>query len=897
MPANPFRKKKGRDSDVLSDDEDYPVSPVMDSDQNRSFAVLDNSESNGGWSDDSDDSTEDVFVGGSNKTNGKLTTPDEGSDEEDFGDLLASSKLKTERQKSSSNLFPPSSLAATSLSHPARHSRKSDNDDGNDDGESSDDSDEGYRGAPYMQKTPSRENVFATVPSSPPAARVGVSEFLRNDDLNDHMPTSPERKSVTIPPPSSDTAPISPSRKSSPKRSPVDEKAPIKSFGWFGKKNKKGDLPLKSDDDILPSSENKVSQEYVDEDRRSSGSYGNAPVYDESGEYLSEVDDEEEGKDDFDDDYVPASQRSRRAYRREFDRDRRDPEFKPGMSWRSNQSSRSSRSNDFRPDMSWQSGRSGRSVRSKEFRPDMSWRSGRSSRSNRSSRSREIDGFPQDHPDIYSEDLEGSFSHKNSHDGTAITFLEDQQRKERRFMVMLVACLGCSLVALALLAGGIVGATILGDKKDDEKSSGGSKPATTTPVPVPVPSPTDTPPSVGGEEDKPASTPVSPETEAPTQSGEFIIKDQALYGLIAANTADGGVSISSRNSPQNLAYKWLESDPLQASGISDSRKLQRYALACFYYSADGANWVNSLGWLDESDECLWYNDAGTFSCSGDSLAILEMKLNNVGGVLPPELSLLTGLTRISLYNDVVVGTGFSGGIPKEIGKLSALKEFELEGHAFTDPIPTELFQDWTLLDSLHISACGLQGPIPATIGNLAASTRISLAGNQLSGKIPEEIGNLGNVLQFDLSNNKLSGQIPVTIGNMASVKGIYVNGNDLTGNLPTELGLLKNTKAGLDFSQNKLTGPIPASLGTLVDMKMFIVNNNQLTGTVPDFSALNNLRDFRIDGNSLTGAVPDGTCTAIALKGANAYADCPSPVACPCCTHCCDSSGTCSPQQ
>jgi hypothetical protein len=483
-------------------------------------------------------------------------------------------------------------------------------------------------------------------------------------------------------------------------------------------------------------------------------------------------------------------------------------------------------------------------------------------------------------PDASESDITGAeTSSSRRQDDDSFSFL-GTQRQGRRVFFWLIICTGSAFVLLAALVGAIVGAVFLGGGSDD------SDPALTPPVPTqPNPKATDTPvaspPTGEGANPTPAlvestaapvaqaaaptasptGAPTVSPTGAPTEDFNKFPKDQALYDVILGLSSDAGASIIETGSPQNRAFNWLQED-IYKDSLSIERKTQRYAMACFFYSTQGETWINNGGWLEGIDECLWHTDAGGgFSCVGELLTILELRKNNVEGVLPPELGMLTGLTRIAVTN-LVGGTGLGGGIPKELGQVGTMIDVEFEGNSFTEPIPPELFDKWALADKFLVQGNKIPGPIPTTIGKLVTAERITL------------------------SDNAFTGEIPTEVGLMTIAKNFFLQNNQLTGPIPAELGNMQDLKAGIDLSNNKLTGPIPASLATISGMKVFLVHNNELTGQVPDFAALNSLKEFRIDGNSLTGSVSPGTCTAILIKGADAYADC-TEVVCSCCTHCC----------
>ena len=164
----------------------------------------------------------------------------------------------------------------------------------------------------------------------------------------------------------------------------------------------------------------------------------------------------------------------------------------------------------------------------------------------------------------------------------------------------------------------------------------------------------------------------------------------------------------------------------------------------------------------------------------------------------------------------------------------------------------------TRVTELYLNHSGLNGVIPAEMGNLANLSSLSLWGNQLTGSIPAELGNLSNLRDLTLSFNKLSGEIPAALGNLSRIEVLWLEGNKLTGEIPAELGNLSNM-VWLYLNNNHLTGEIPPELGSLTQLERLYVSSNQLTGCVP--AGLRDVAQNDVDLLSLSdcslGPAPD----------------------------------------
>ncbi len=110
---------------------------------------------------------------------------------------------------------------------------------------------------------------------------------------------------------------------------------------------------------------------------------------------------------------------------------------------------------------------------------------------------------------------------------------------------------------------------------------------------------------------------------------------------------------------------------------------------------------------------------------------------------------------------------------------------------------------------LQLNEIGLDGILPAELGNLTALQHLSVYKNQLRGGLPSSIGALIGLVSADFSNNQFSGGIPLYFGRMPQLEALNLNFNAFSGTLPSELATAP--KLGwLDVSHNYLNGTIPS---------------------------------------------------------------------------------------
>ena len=115
--------------------------------------------------------------------------------------------------------------------------------------------------------------------------------------------------------------------------------------------------------------------------------------------------------------------------------------------------------------------------------------------------------------------------------------------------------------------------------------------------------------------------------------------------------------------------------------------------------------------------------------------------------------------------------GLTGALPAEIGRLSALRQLNLEDNQLTS--------------------------LPAEIGQLTSLRLLRLGGNRLT-SLPAEIGQLTSLTKLWLSGNQLT-SVPAEIGQLTSLRELFLRGNQLT-TLPARIRELR--AAGCEVHMN-----------------------------------------------------------------------------------------------
>jgi hypothetical protein len=218
--------------------------------------------------------------------------------------------------------------------------------------------------------------------------------------------------------------------------------------------------------------------------------------------------------------------------------------------------------------------------------------------------------------------------------------------------------------------------------------------------------------------------------------------DKRAHAILKlAIEASSLTSILSKESPQHKSMCWMiHDDPRKPDPRGNrARFLERYALVNLYMNTKGPGWSRSDHWLSKDDICEWYG----IKCSR---SIFGLKPRVVG----VDLS----------FNKV------TGIIPAEVGYLTEVTEFDLNGNSLQGVLPQLMFRKMSKLKRLNLHMNDLFGSIPREIGLLKNLKELTLFGNFFFGPIPTEIGNLKKLENLDLYANNLTGQIPIDIGKL-----------------------------------------------------------------------------------------------------------------------------------
>ncbi|CAK9260101.1 unnamed protein product [Sphagnum jensenii] len=215
---------------------------------------------------------------------------------------------------------------------------------------------------------------------------------------------------------------------------------------------------------------------------------------------------------------------------------------------------------------------------------------------------------------------------------------------------------------------------------------------------------------------------------------------------------------------------------------------------------------------------------------------LILSQNSLEGSIPEELSTLSALTQLDLSSNKLTGS-----IPESLSSgLSNLVILDMRYNRLNGEIPAALIASgFGALQRLALSNNQLQGSIPDafTHASLASLTFLDLSYNALSGVFPPSLGNsnsLSSSLQdlFVSSNSGIDGDIPASLGNLVNLVRLDLSSSNYSGAIPSSFRNLVNLRY-LGLSDNRLSGSIPPELADLPYLFTLNLDDNQLTGPIP----------------------------------------------------------------
>ncbi|KAJ8451237.1 hypothetical protein Cgig2_014009 [Carnegiea gigantea] len=258
------------------------------------------------------------------------------------------------------------------------------------------------------------------------------------------------------------------------------------------------------------------------------------------------------------------------------------------------------------------------------------------------------------------------------------------------------------------------------------------------------------------------------------------------------------------------------------------------------------------------------------------LRSIDLSTNKLGGQIPVEIGLLSRLSFLYLFQNLLIGEIPSsisnclslkclsiGKVPWNLGHLKHLQLLRIGNNSLGSGDANDLsflssLVNCTNLEILGLGATHFGGVLPHTIANLSSKLiALELHVNMISGRIPAGISHLTSLVRLVLHKNQLSGTIPSEIGNLQKLEIIDLGVNLFSVVIPESLGNLPKL-SWLSFEENYFQGYIPSSLGNCQNLINMYVHQNHLSGPIPKslFKGSPHLVELSLGANHSDGPLP-----------------------------------------
>uniref|UniRef100_A0A0D9YBD3 non-specific serine/threonine protein kinase n=1 Tax=Oryza glumipatula TaxID=40148 RepID=A0A0D9YBD3_9ORYZ len=312
-------------------------------------------------------------------------------------------------------------------------------------------------------------------------------------------------------------------------------------------------------------------------------------------------------------------------------------------------------------------------------------------------------------------------------------------------------------------------------------------------------------------------------------------------------------------------------------------------------------WLTHVKNLDISNTSISDKVPDWFWIAASSVTYLNMRNNNIRGVLPSRMESMRAIAMDISSNQL------SGPLPKLPVNLTGL---DLSKNNLSGPLPSDLgapvLMSLILYDNsisgaitslckmhflllLDISGNKLTGPIPDCIANSSSEistglsiSNLSLRNNNLSGQFPSFLQNCKNLIFLDLSYNQFFGTLPPWIGHngrippdLTSLVGLqYLDlaHNNFSGSIPNSLVKLHGMSPHQEDNEDQLSRAIRYGSG---------INNNELVDYIENITVVTKgqerlytgeliyMVNIDLSSNNLTGDIPEEIISLVALTNLN----------------------------
>jgi len=233
-------------------------------------------------------------------------------------------------------------------------------------------------------------------------------------------------------------------------------------------------------------------------------------------------------------------------------------------------------------------------------------------------------------------------------------------------------------------------------------------------------------------------------------------------------------------------------------------------------------------------------------CNRHVLKFLDLSYNQITGMLPASIGLLSELEELDLY-----GNHLDGEVTEShLSNLSKLRELFLTGNTLSVKIAPDWIPPFQILN-LGLRSCELGPTFPSWLLTQRSLLGLDISDSRLNGSVPELFwSNLQNVIWLNMSHNNLTGSILNLTVQFLDRPSILLNSNQFESKVPSfllqasQLMLSENKFSNLsslceqraaanlvvlDLSHNEIKGQLPHCLNSVDKLQILDLSHNNLS--------------------------------------------------------------------
>ncbi|CAA0836920.1 Probable LRR receptor-like serine/threonine-protein kinase [Striga hermonthica] len=226
------------------------------------------------------------------------------------------------------------------------------------------------------------------------------------------------------------------------------------------------------------------------------------------------------------------------------------------------------------------------------------------------------------------------------------------------------------------------------------------------------------------------------------------------------------------------------------------------------------------------------------------LVLSDLTGNYINGSIPA----IFGQLRVTSLSSSLHGNSSSDPIPAEIGNIAASESLDLEDNLLEGNLPSAVKFRVCYTSSVWPPLCAAPEIVEGLFALPGSATMVVVG--VLSDAVPNPTQPASTRRKF-FTGKRNSWKT----GASSRCRSSSLHGNSSSDPIPAEIGNIAASES-LDLEDNLLEGNLPSSIGNLRNLNRLLLNH--FNGTVPSiFDNLRNLTDFRIDVSTLSGIIPE----------------------------------------